>query len=219
MKTFKKIVLLALAVVMVFSMVACNEKPQGGDQTGSDPTPKPTPALLICDVDATQLNNYYVSYNVTDVATDGTTTTKKYVEVSYSGIILTSADGGATFTISATGQSCFSLTDVNNDGSVFSRHLLYSKDQLENQGTENVAGVDCTHYFFKNGLIKYHLYVDESFGTTGMNLKFVDEKMDHMGNQSTKTIVVEKLLFDVIDKQEGYSFDSFNLVTPEQPTA
>lgn len=217
MKTFKKIVLLALAVVMVFSMVACNEKPQGNNPTGN-PTPKPTPALLVCDVDSTQLNNYYVSYTVTETAADGTATTKEYVEVSYSGIILTSADGGKTYTTSATGQSCFALTDTKNDGSVFSRHLLYSKDQLENQGTEKVAGIDCTHYFFKNGLFKYHLYVDESFNTTGMTLKFVDEKTDHMGQMSTKTISVEKILFDVIDKQEGYSFNSFTIVTPQPAT-
>ena len=219
MKTLKKIVLLALAVIMVFSMVACNEKPQNTDGPAGDPTPKPTPALLICDVDATQLNNYFVKYTVTEPDADGTTKSTTYVEVSYSGIILTSVDGGQTYTLSATGQSCFTVTSTNLDASLFSRHLLYSKDQLENQGTENVAGVDCTHYFFKNGLFKYHFYVDESFGSTGMTLKFVDEQMDHMGNQKTKTIVVDELKFDVINKQDGYSFDSFNLITPEEPTA
>ncbi len=216
MKTFKKIVLLALAVIMVFSMVACNETPSNTDP--GEETPKPTPQVLICDLDATQLNNYYVSYTVTEPAADGSTVTKKYVEVSYSGVILTSTDGGETFTIAATGQSSFALTDANLDGSFFSSHLRYDKDQLENQGTETVAGISCTHYFFKNGLFKYHLYVDESFNTTGMTLKFVDERTDHMGNMSTKTIEVEKILFDVINKQEGYNFDSFNLVMPEEPT-
>lgn len=213
MKTFKKIVLLALAVIMVFSMVACNEKPQGGGEQGGDPTPKPTPTLLVCDVDATQLNNYFVKYTVTETAADGTSTTNTFVEVSYSGIIITSADGGQTYTISATGLSCFALTDANVDASVFSRHLIYTKDQLENQGTEKVAGIDCTHYFFKNGLFKYHLYVDESFNTTGMTLKFVDEKMDHMGNQSTKTITVDEIKFGSIDQD---TFAGFNLVTLDE---
>lgn len=216
MKTFKKIVLLALAVVMVFSMVACNKTPQGGGQAGGDPTPKPTPAMLVCDIDPTQASNYFVKYSVTETVADGTSTTNTFVEVSFEGIILTSVDGGQTYTISATGQSCFSLTDVNVDASVFSRHLLYTKDQFENQGTEKVAGIDCTHYFFKNGLFKYHFYVDESFNTTGMTLKFVDEKMDHMGNLNTKTIAVEEIKFGSIDEA---TFASFNIVTPEQPTA
>lgn len=215
MKTFKKIVLLALAVVMVFSMVACDKTPQGSNDPAEE-TPKPTPALLICDVDATQLNNYFVKYTVTEATADGASTSTTYVEVSYSGVILTSNDGGQTYTISATGQSSFSLTDVNVDGSIFSRHLLYNKDQLEAQGTETVAGIETTHYFFKNGLFKYHFYVDETFGSTGMTLKFVDEKMDHMGNQSTKTIAVDEIKFDVINKQDGYSFDSFNLITPDE---
>ena len=210
MKTFKKIVLLALAVVMVFSMVAC-DKNQGGSK--ADATPKPTPAMLVCDVDATQLNNYYVKYSVIEAAADGTNTTTTFVEVSYEGILINSVDGGATFAFSATGQSTFALTDANNDGSIFSRHLLYNKDQLENQGTETVAGVECAHYFFKNGLFKYHLYVDESFNSTGMTLKFVDEKIDHMGQPSTRTIVVEELKFGTIDEA---TFASFNIVTPDE---
>lgn len=211
MKTLKKIVLLALAVIMVFSMVACD---QGNTDKGEE-TPKPTPQVLVCDLDATQLNNYYVKYTVTEPAEDGSTVTTTYVEVSYSGVILTSADGGETFTIAATGQSSFALTDANLDASFFAAHLRYNKDQLENQGNETVAGISCTHYFFKNGLFKYHIYVDESFNTTGMTLKFVDEKTDHMGNLTTKTIAVESILFDVINKQEGYSFDSLNLVMSE----
>lgn len=213
MKTFKKIVLLALAVIMVFSMVACNDEPANTDEATA--TPKPTPALLVCDLDADQLNNYYVSYAITETAADGTSTTKEFVEVGYSNVILKSEDGGASYTINASGQACFTLSDASNDSSFFSAHMRYDKTQFENQGTENVAGKDCTHYFFKNGLFKYHLYVDESFNTTGMTLKFVDEKTDHTGAAVAKTIEVKELMFDVINKQEGYSFDSFNIV--EQP--
>ena len=213
MKTFKKIVLLALAVVMVFSMVACNEKPQGGDKSGADATPKPTPAMLICDLDSTQLDNYFVKYSVIEAAANGESTTSTIIEVSYSGLIINSVDGGQTYTMSTTMQSCFSLTDANTDASVFARHLLYTKDQLVNEGTETVAGIECTNYLFKNGLFKKHIYVDESFNTTGMTLKFVDETTDHTGAVSTKTIVVEELKFGTIDEA---TFGNFNLVTPDE---
>ncbi len=204
MKTLKKLMLLALAVIMVFSMVACggNENEDNNDAT---PTPKPTPKVLVCDVDNDQLMNYYVKYTVTE--NDKTT---EFVEVGYSNIILKSEDGGESFRIAALGQACFTLTDADIDASFFSAHLRYDKDQFENQGTENVAGKDCTHYFFKNGLFKYHIYVDETFNTTGMTLKFVDEKTDHTGAIKAKTIEVKEIKFDVINKEAGYNFTDFN---------
>ncbi len=203
MKAFKKIMLLALAVIMVFSMVACNDTPDNTDE--ATPTPKPTPKVLACDVDQDQLNNYYVEFTITDGGE-----TKKIIELGYSAVILRSEDGGETFNVVPSGQASFTLTDAYNDSSFFSSHLRYEKNQFENQGTETVAGKECTHYFFKNGLFKYHFYVDESFNTTGMTLKFVDEKVDVTGASLTKTIVVEKILFDVIDQDPAYSFASFS---------
>lgn len=205
MKTLKKIMLLALAVIIVFSMVACNQNT--GDKDEGTPTAKPTPALLVCDVDNDQLMNYYVKYTVTE-----NNETKEYVEVGYSNIILKSEDGGASFKMASLDQTCFTLSDADVDASFFSAHLRYDKTQFENKGVEKVAGKDCTHYFFKNGLFNYHLYVDESFNTTGMTLKFVDEKTDFAGNSVPKTMEVNEILFDVINKQEGYSFSEFNII-------
>lgn len=204
MKTLKKIVLLALAVIMVLSMVACQPKPDPNEGT---PTPKPTPALLVCDVTDDQLMNYYVKYTVTE-----NNETKECVEVGYSNIVLKSEDGGESFKVFSLDQACFTLSNADVDASFFSAHLRYEKDQFENKGTENVAGKDCTHYFFKNGLFKYHLYVDENFNTTGITLKFVDEKTDFEGNPTPKTLEVKELLFGVIDKQDGYSFSEFNII-------
>jgi len=43
-----------------------------------------------------------------------------------------------------------------------------------------------------------------------MTLKFVDEKTDHTGAVITKTIEVEKVLFDVINTAPEYNFATFS---------
>ena len=208
MKTFKRIMVLALAVIMVLSMVACGKT----ETAENNPTNKPatvTPRTYICDVTAGQINNYIVKYTVTRTETladaDGVyrdqEVTTKNVEVGYSAIILTSQNDGETFKVG--NASSFTISDANDTRSFFAAHMRYNKDQLENKGTEVINGVTTTHYYFKNGLIKIHLYVDESFGTTGMTVKYVDEGMNK------QTIEITELKFDVISKEEGYDFVDF----------
>lgn len=178
MKNFKKFVVLALAVAMAFSMIAC----EGNGNSGVQATPRPTPKPNVVDISAEQLNNYYVAYTVTKAGemildennnyvekTDAT----NYVEMGYSGTVVTSNDGGETFSVGS-GQCFQSIASIEKQPrSIFSIHMNYEKDQLENKGTETVAGKQCTIYYFKSGPMEINMYVDESFGTTGMCLKYV----------------------------------------------
>jgi hypothetical protein len=212
MKLFKRILVLALMAVMVLTMVAC-----GGDKTdagnnGPVATPKPTPKLLICDLEPQQLTNYYVEYTVTETI-DGVETTRNVVEVCYSTVILRSQDGGETFAYDMSGVACFTVTDTAKESSFFSSHIRYEKDQLQNKGTETVAGKECTYYYFKNGLFKYHMYVDETVGSTGMTLKYIDEKVDGNGNILPTTIEVTKLEFGTMDTAKFTEYTT-KVVTP-----
>ena len=218
MKTLKKILVLVLALALVFSFVACDgeETPanQDANQTEVKRTPRPTPKPQIVDITAEQLNNYYVAYSVTK--TDATvmvqdengnyvpkTEAANYVEVGFSNLVLESKDGGETFAIG--GSQCFNSTaDITQyPKTIFNVHMNYEKAELENKGTETVAGKECTHYYYKNGLLEAHMYVDETFGTTGICLKY--EAVGY----APQVIEVTELKFGVINNEEGYEFATF----------
>lgn len=216
MKTFGKLLVLALAFVMVLSFAACGEDPNAG----SAATPRPIPKLYIVDISPEQSSNYYVAYTVTksgEMVQDenGNYVEKKdatsMVEVGYSGLVLESADGGQSYKLGTT--QCFNSTSSieTQPKSVFSVHMNYDKAQLENKGTATVAGKECTHYYYKNGLMEINMYVDETFGTTGMCLKY--EAVGYM----PQTIEITELKFGVVNSEPGYEFVNFQskVATPE----
>ncbi len=207
MKTLKTLLVLALAVAMVLSFAAC-----GGNNEPATMTPRPTPKPTTVDISAEQLNNYYVAYTVTKAGElvldeNGQYVEKKdattFVEVGYSSVVLVSEDGGESFQVGST--QCFnSAADITTQPkSVFSVHMNYEKSELENKGTETVAGKECTHYYYKNGLMEVHMYVDDTFGTSGICLKY--EAVGYM----PQTIEVTELKFDVVSVEEGYEFANF----------
>ena len=207
MKTLKTLLVLVLAVAMLFSFAACDE-----NEVPPTLTPRPTPKLTTVDISAEQLNNYYVSYTVKKAGNlvldeNGQyvekTDASNFVEVGYSNVALESKDGGESFNVSST--QCFNSTaDITTQPrSIFSVHMNYEKDELENKGTETVAGRECTHYYFKNGLMVVNMYVDETFGSTGICLKYVAE------GYMPQTIEVTDLKFGVVNVEEGYEFDNF----------
>lgn len=218
MKLLKKVLVFALIAVMVLTAAACGEKDEDGNKgnAGATATPKPTPKLLVCDLTPAQLNSYYVEYTVNEVI-NGEPVTRNIVEAGYSTVVLRSEDGGESFQYATNGAICFTVTDTNNEASFFSSHMRYEANQLEDKGTETVAGKECTHYYFKNGLFKFHMYVDKAFGSTGMTLKYVDEKVDGNGNPITKTIEVTKLEFETIDSAKFLEL-SAKVVTPAPET-
>ncbi len=223
MKTLKKILVLVLALALVFSFVACGEEAtedgsvQGQvtqEQTGAKRTPKPELAATVVDISAEQLNNYYVAYTV--VKSDATqmeqdengnyvpkTENLSFVEVGFSNLALKSNDGGTSFTIGNT--QCFNSTaDITqHPESIFSVHMNYKEDQLENKGTATVAGKECTIFYYKNGLMERTMYVDKSFGSTGMCLKYEETGL------TTQTIEITELKFGVINTEPGYEFVNF----------
>ena len=207
MKNLMKLVVLALAAVMVLSFAACEKDPDGAQAT-----PRPTPKSKVVDISAEQMNNYYVAYTVTkagEMIQDeaGNWIEKKdatsYVEVGYSSVVLNSEDGGESFTVGS--AQCFqSVSGIENQPkSVFSVHMNYEKDQLEKKGTETVAGKECTIYYFKSGPMEINMYVDESFGTTCMCLKYV------VTGYMPQTIEVTELKFGAINAEDGYEFVNF----------
>ena len=219
MKTFRNLLVLVLALTMVLSLAACD-----GSEDEAGITPRPTPKLYTVDISAEELNNYYVAYTVTksgEMVQDesGNYVEKKdatnFVEIGYSSIVLSSENGGETFVAGST--QCFNSTaDISTQPkSLFSVHMNYEdakkEGKLENKGTETVAGKDCTHYYYKNGLMEVHMYVDESFGSTGMCLKY--EAVGYM----PQTIEVTELKFGVINTEEGYEFVNYQtkVATPE----
>lgn len=210
MKNLKKLLVLALVAIMALSVVACGGNED--DDEGNNPAERPTPKINVVDVSAEQMNNYYVAYTVTKAGemvqdengnyvekTDATS----YIEIGYSSVVLSSKDGGTSYALGST--QCFQNTGAieTTPQSVFGVHLNYEKSELENKGKETVAGKECTHYYFKNGLMQYNMYVDESFGTTGICLKFVAE------GYNPQTIEVTELKFGCINTEEGYSFVDF----------
>ena len=222
MKTLKKILVLMLALAMVLSFAACGK--DGDDTNNPAATPRPTAKNYTVDISAEQLNNYYVAYTVTKagelVLDENNQYVEKkdatnYVEVGYSSVVLVSEDGGASFKVGST--QCFNSTaDITTQPkSIFSVHMNYDKAELENKGTETVAGKECTHYYFKNGLMEVHMYVDETFGTSGICLKY--EAVGYM----PQTIEVTDLKFDVVNVEEGYEFVTFQskVATPEPADA
>ncbi len=210
MKNLKKLLVLALVAIMALSVVACNGDED--EEGGNAPAERPTPKVNVVDVSAEQLNNYYVAYTVTKAGemiqdaegnyvekTDAT----NYVEIGYSSVVLSSKDGGTSFTLGS--MQCFQNTGAieTTPQGIFGIHLNYEKSELENKGKETVAGKECTHYYFKNGLMQYNMYVDESFGSTGICLKFVAE------GYNPQTIEVTELKFGCINSEEGYNFVDF----------
>ncbi len=219
MKNLKKLLVFAMVAIMALMVVAC------GDNGGEEPTPaaRVTPKLNVIDISAEQMNNYYVAYTVTKAGEmiqdeNGNYVEKKdatgYVEVGYSSVVLTSKDGGESFTLGS--AQCFQNIGAieTTPQSVFNIHLNYEKSELENKGKETVAGKECTHYYYKNGLMQYNMYVDETFGSTGICLKFVAE------GYNPQTIEVTELKFGCINNEDGYKFADFQakVATPAPPS-
>ncbi len=220
MKTLKKILVLMLALAMVLSFAACGK--DGDDTNNPTATPRPTAKTYTVDITVAQLNNYYVAYKLekgtTDMELDENgnyvekTEAKDYIEVGYENQVLVSSDGGVNFSVAA--QPCFNSTaDIGSSPmSVFNVHLNYEDGQLEKKGTETVAGRECTIYSFKNGPMEINMYVDETFGSTGICLKYVAK-----GPLAPQTIEVTELKFGAIDSEPGYEFTTFmsKVPTPE----
>lgn len=208
MKNLKKLLVFAMVAIMALMVVACG----GNGEEEATPKPRVTPKINVVDISAEQMNNYYVAYTVTKAGemiqdengnyvekTDAT----NYVEIGYSSVVLSSKDGGTSFTLGS--SQCFQNTGAieTTPQSVFNVHMNYEKSELENKGKVTVAGKECTHYYFKNGLMQYNMYVDESFGSTGICLKFVAE------GYNPQTIEVTELKFGCINTDAGYEFVNF----------
>ncbi len=194
-----------------------NKNPFGGSSIEMElpevATPKPTPRPTIVSIDADKLNNYYVAYTVTKqgekVPEDNgyyikASKVTNYVEIGYSSVVLFSSDGGNSYSVGA--SQCFTSTESiqSNPKSIFSVHLNYEKSQLQKKGTATVAGTDCTVYYYKEGLVEILMYVDESFDSTGICLKY--ESIGY----NPQTIEVTEIKFGVINSTPGYDFITFH---------
>ena len=228
MKDLKKILVILLALCLMFSIAACGNEDEI-DEADADATVAPYMASITPD----QLSNYVIKYSVTEktfitdedgnyISTeDGTyqseEITTNYVEVGYSGILLKSNDGGETFRLDQTATSCFSVVSQDDNRGLLSSFAQFTnnQDQLKDLGKETVAGLETTHYQYKNGMFNYHMYVNDDYNIT---LKYESE-----GDMAKKMEVTE-LVFGAIDSADGtYKIADFQakLVTPAptQPAA
>ncbi|MBR2860386.1 MAG: hypothetical protein IKB86_00915 [Clostridia bacterium] len=178
MKNFKKLIGVMLIAVIAFAMVACDGNGKGGNPTPL-PTIKPTPVSLAAKITEEQLNNYYVTYEITTKVTEQDKNgvwgehddVLKCVEAGLDGATVKSTDNAVSFKYDDNGNSSFLITETTNRNSFFSAHNRYKLDELENKGTETVAGFETTHYYYENGLYKVHMWVANDFDLT---LKFED---------------------------------------------
>ncbi len=230
-KFFSTLLVLALMFSMAFAVVGCNddktdenvkeEKNEATEEKATEeptpevteeptpevtpeptpeptPTPKPTPKPTKIDITAEQLNNYYVAYNKTKGNEK-----ESYVEVGFSNLTLKSKDGGTSFSIGNSSTFTKKGSVAVETEAIFNAHIAYDLEKLEKQGTATVAGKICTVYYYENGLNKIKMYVDETFGSTGICLKYED-----LGNDAF-TVEVTELEFGVINKEPGYEFATF----------
>lgn len=209
MKTFKKIICLALIAVLALSIVACDNGKKGPEKT-----PKPTPEPIGIKLPDGAIENYYLEYTVTEpmaeeiVDENGqitygevTNKTTNVVEVSYSSLILRSTNGGETFEFEASSTPSFAIVSTNDARGAFSAYCSYkvAGNNLENQGKENVAGIECDKYHYKNGLMNITMWVDPE---TDMCMKYQAE------GYQPKTVEITTLKFNVIETP-GYEFVNY----------
>ena len=207
MKAFKKIICLALIAVLALSIVAC------GKEKKPEKTPKPTPEPIGLRLPDGAIENYYLEYTVIEPVAEEYTDEEgviqykyydketKCVEVSYSSLILRSEDGGETFQFEASSTPCFAIVSTSDSRGTFSAYCSYkvAGRELENQGKQTVAGIECDVYHFKNGLMDITMYVDPE---TDMCMKYEAK------NYQPKTVVIDTLKFGVIETA-GYEFVNY----------
>ncbi len=226
MKNFKKLLVLALAFVLVLSLAAC------GPEEDPDEDAEATVAPYKNGITDVQLGNYYIKYNVTqlvikedeegDPVADENGTyiqeekTTTYVEVGYQGLYLKSTDGGETFQFDTAATPCFSVVSQSDPRGLFSSFAQFTgnTDKLSELGKETVAGLETTHYQYKSGLYNYHMYVNDEYQVT---LKYVNEGTM---NVELKNMEVLELSFGTINADGGYDFAEFQakVVTPAPAT-
>lgn len=231
MKDLKKLIVLLLVGVMAFSLAACQngEENEGGNTQPTNPPYKDTTSGL----SDTQLSNYYLKFNATETVTltdeegnyitdeNGAYVTEEqtttYVEVGYSGLYLLSEDGGESFNV--VGTSSFGVSSQTSIFGTFSSHKQYeaSGTELENRGTETIANLETTHYYYKSGPMEIEMYVNADYDVC---LKYSKKGIGAMEME------VQELQFGIVG-QDGYKFEDFyaKIATPaptevpEEPAA
>lgn len=184
MKNIKKLLVLLLAAVMVFSLVACggdgNDVNQGNENNDSGIRgDEGTSIDRNVGLTEEQLENYIVEFTVTEPASeeDGDKvieTTKKFYasEVAFEGGYRHSLNADNENAIyGARDNSCFTYTEQDDYRGWFAAHKQYigdgvNEDKLTLIGEEKIADFDTKHYEFKMGIFDIHFWVCEEYDLT-----------------------------------------------------
>ncbi len=205
MKNLKKFLVLLLAAVMVFSLVACQpNEGNEGEKGGSNGPGERGENSIDRGVGLTeeQLENYSVQFTVTRPQSvqnnDG-----KYVEeikpfyaheVSFEGYRLSTNATSQAPVYTARDNSCFTYTDQDDFRGWFAAHKQYLGDERSEEnitviGEEKVAGFDTKHYEFKMGIYDINFWVCEEYDLT---IKYEYKEKDF--NKTPVEFVLKKSL-------------------------
>lgn len=222
MKNLKKLLVLLLAAVMVFSLVAC-----GGDKTGDngDEGLRDGDDVAIdrsVGLTEDQLANYDVSFTVTEPSSVEDEESGKVLEIttefdvreiSFEGYLhsknATSDDAVYTYR----DNSCFTYTDQTDYRGWFAAHKQYlgdgiNEDKITLVGEETVAGFATKHYQFKMGIYDIHFWVCEEYDLT-VKYEYYEKDFNTMQFVLKKGLEVTKLEFGTVTLA-----DFFALPTP-----
>lgn len=213
MKNVKKLLVLLLASVMVFSLVACGEEEQSGG--ASDKRKDENAIERSAGLTEEQLSNYVVEFTVTrpvDIAKNGESDNHIQVpepfyakEIAFDAYLHSTNADKENILFTARENSCFTYSDQDDYRGWFSAHKQYLGDDTTMQnvtelGEEEVAGYKTKHYQYKSGLFNYHFWVCEDFDLT---LKYESvERNDLGGEEVMHALEVTALSFGTVTEAD-----------------
>lgn len=222
MKNLKKFLVLLLAAVMVFSLVACqpNDGNEGGKGGSNGPDERGENAIERgVGLTAEQLENYCVEFTVTRPQSV-LNKDNKYVEeikpfsareVSFEGYRHSTTMLLENPFYTVRDNSCFTYTDQDDYRGWFAAHKQYLGDERSEEnitviGEEKVAGFDTKHYEFKMGIYDIHFWVCEEYDLT---IKYEYKEKDFSKTPVEfvlkKSLEVTKLEFGTMTHEDFYA--------------
>jgi len=240
MKNVKRTLVIVLTLAIAFSMVACGGNSEGEATVApvvSDVTPVPDYSTL-AGLSDEQLANYIVKYSVTTIqyVTDENgenvqdefgvykteQQTKDYIEVGFTGYIIKSSDGGASFALDASQTSCFTIESQNDPRGLFSANAKFENyDELTKGATGTVAGLPTTTYTYKSGMFfNYDMYINEDYKITLKYVNNLDPASISVGG--FVSMEVTELTFGTVTNelfQEYFAKQATPAPAPEAPAA
>ena len=185
MKNLKKLLVLLLALVMVFSLVACGDKSgtgsSGDSGSSDDKRGDSNPIDRTVGLTDEQLENYVIEFNVIKPVSFEDESGKvleisdefyiREVGFELEGYRHSSNAKSDNIIYIPCDNSCFTYTDQDDYRGWLAAHKQYlddgvNADKVTLVGEEKVAGFDTKHYQFKMGIFDIHFWVYEEYDLT-----------------------------------------------------